>query len=70
VSPHLVVDGEFPSAKRFSDSLIVRNGSPGHVQYRNVQSHDPGDGTVFASFKTGSQTVIDYFGIEDVRLFH
>jgi len=70
VSPHLVVDGEFPSAKRFSDSLLVRNGSPGHVQYRNVQSHDPGNGTVFASYKTGSQTVIDYFGVEDVRLFH
>ena len=70
VSPHLVVDGEFPSAKRFSDSLIVRNGSPAHVQYRNVQSHDPGDGTVFASYKSGSQSVIDYFGVEDVRLFH
>jgi Ca2+-binding RTX toxin-like protein len=70
VSPHLVVDGEFPSAKRFSDSLIVRNGSPGHVQYRNVQSHNQGDGTVFASYRTGSQTVIDYFGIENVRFFH
>ena len=70
VSPHLVVDGEFPSAKRFSDSLAVRNGSPGHVQYRNVQSHTPGDGTVFAAYKSGSQTVIDYFGLEDVRLFH
>ena len=70
VSPHLVVDGEFPSAKRFSDTLTVRNGSPGHVQYRNVQSHDLGDGTVFASYKSGSQSVIDYFGVENVRLLH
>ena len=70
VSPHLVVDGEVPSAKRFSDTLTVRNGSPGHVQYRNVQSHDLGDGTVFASYKSGSQSVIDYFGVENVRLLH
>ena len=71
VSPHLVVDGEFPSAKRFSDNLIVRNGSASHVQFRNVQSHDQGDGTVFAIYEsTGNETVIDYFGIEDIRFFH
>jgi hypothetical protein len=71
VSPHLVVEGEFPSAKRFSDNLIVRNGSPSHVQYRNVQSHDQGNGTVFASYKsTSNESVIDYAGIEDIRLFH
>jgi RTX calcium-binding nonapeptide repeat (4 copies) len=70
VSPHLVVAGEFPSAKRFSDSLIVRNGSASHVQYRNVQSHDPGDGTIFATYRsTGNETVIDYAGIEDIKLF-
>ena len=71
VSPHLVVEGEFPSAKRFSDNLIVRNGSASHVQYRNVQSHDQGNGTVFASYKsTSNESVIDYVGIEDIRLFH
>ena len=71
VSPHLVVDGEFPSAKRFSDNLIVRNGSASHVQFRNVQSHNPGDGTVFAIYElTSNETVIDYFGIEDIRFFH
>ena len=70
VSPHLVVSGEFPSAKRFSDNLIVRNGSASHVQYRNVQSHDQGDGTVFATYRsTSNETVIDYAGIEDIRLF-
>ena len=70
VSPHLVVEGEFPSAKRFSDNLIVRNGSPSHVQYRNVQSHEQGDGTVFATYRsTSNETVIDYAGIEDIRLF-
>jgi hypothetical protein len=70
VSPHLLVAGEFPSAKRFSDSMIVRNGSTSHVQYRNVQSHDPGSGTVFAQYKNGNQTVIDYSGLEDLTFFH
>ena len=70
VSPRLVVDGELPSAKRDSDAMVVRNGSANHVQYRNVQSHDPGQGTVFATYRsTGNETRIEYTGIEDIEFF-
>ena len=70
VSPRLVVDGELPSAKRDSDAMVVRNGSASHVQYRNVQSHEPGQGTVFATYRsTGNETRVEYTGIEDIRFF-
>ena len=70
VSPRLVVEGHLPAAKRFSDLMLVRNGSPSHVMFRDVRGHEPEAGTVFATYRsTGNETQIAYSSIERVRFF-
>lgn len=68
VNAVIAVDGDLPSAKRFSDSMIVRNGQ-GKVTFSDVKAHTFENGSVFAKYKTGNSTRIDYTSLETIKFF-
>jgi hypothetical protein len=67
----LTVAGDLEAAKKFSDEMIVRNGSATKVTYNDVKSHVFESGSVFALYKgTGSETRIDYIDVENLTFFN
>jgi len=68
VNALLAIDGDLPSAKRFSDKMNVRNGQ-GKATFSDVKSHTFEAGSVFAKYKTGNSTRINYTSIESIKFF-
>lgn len=66
VSPVLAVYGDSPAAKRFSDTLVLRDGS-GKAQFRDVKGHEFETGSAFAAYKSGHSTRVDYVEMESVQ---
>lgn len=70
VAARLFVFGDQPSSKRFSEKMNVRNGSPSHVQYRDVKAHVFENGSIFAEYRSTSNTTrIDYESVENLKFF-
>lgn len=62
----LSANGDSPSAKRFSDTLRMRDGS-GKAQFTDVKAHTPEDGAAIAKYRSGAQTRVDYVSVESVK---
>jgi hypothetical protein len=67
VSPTLTAFGDWPSSKRFSDALIMRDGS-GKAQFKDVKGHIFETGSASATYRATSKTSrVDYQELESVQ---
>ena len=67
VSPTLTAFGDWPSSKRFSDALIMRDGS-GKAQFKDVKGHIFETGSASAAYRaTGKTSRVDYQELESVQ---